>query len=124
MRHYELSSYLLHSYHPFVDLNGFLVMERNGTETSDLSTLKLPFQGHARFDDLYFRAGSCGWGYVPAFLDQPGGTKVSNPFFEGREGVTNTSASCFASVFHRLSGREIRDAHRSGSRYAYKKRVS
>jgi hypothetical protein len=55
VRHYDVSEYLLDSYVPVLDSQGFVLMRRreNGVRPDT---------------DLYFRVDACDWGYVPNFF--------------------------------------------------------
>jgi hypothetical protein len=66
VRHYDVSTYLLDNYVPIRDVGGFVVMGRKD-------------RGAVADPDLYFRNGTCDWGYVPNyFAPEPSPTARSS----------------------------------------------
>jgi hypothetical protein len=68
VRHYDVSRYLLEHYEPFIAFDGYTLMAKDGRKIpqAKLAALKLT---SPRFQNLYFPAHACAWGYTPNFFD-------------------------------------------------------
>ncbi len=66
VRHYEVSDYILHHYRPFLEVDGVLLLLRDG-----LRPHVPQIAGQAVTSNLWFSGGACNWGATPNFLSSP-----------------------------------------------------
>ncbi|MGH2719661.1 MAG: hypothetical protein ACRDJU_13945, partial [Actinomycetota bacterium] len=71
VRHYEVSDYLLSHYQPFVSIDGFFLLLRDGTALPSTWSAGLHLSQPLISTGLAFDESACDWGYVPNFLQVP-----------------------------------------------------
>ena len=67
VRHYDISRYLLNHYEPFIAFDGYTFLAKKGKVIPRAELEKLAL-AQPVFEDLYFIAHSCAWGYSPNFF--------------------------------------------------------
>ena len=70
VRHYDVSSYILSHYRPFIRINGISLFLRNDIPVPLEKLSSLSIHGTGVLDDLYQSTGPCPWGLVANVSDQ------------------------------------------------------
>jgi hypothetical protein len=105
VRHYDVSQYLLDTYHPLLSIDGELVMVRDSATKSPQLPSGLSVKPQLSEQALYSDSPACSWGFIPDFLS-PG------PPSPGRGAISVTPDRVAAGGTISLSGWAVNAAGR------------
>jgi hypothetical protein len=69
VREYDISQYLLDHYRPFAEIDGQIIYVEDGSTVTIPASIRTEFGSRLSTTDLPFEYPTCGWGYVPEFLN-------------------------------------------------------